>query len=124
MKMLIDMNLSPRWVAWLETFKVSAAHWSSLGSAAAPDTEIAAYAAKNDFVILTNDLDFGAILAATQGTKPSVIQLRSENLNQEHAGEIVKSAIVGLAAELESGVLVTVDVDRVRIALLPLRLTR
>jgi predicted nuclease of predicted toxin-antitoxin system len=124
MKVLIDMNLSPRWVAWLNEVDVRASHWSSLGSITALDTEIATYAATYDFVILTNDLDFGAILAATQGTKPSVIQLRSENLNPEHAGAIVKTAILGLSNELRSGALVTVDADRVRIAILPLRLAR
>jgi hypothetical protein len=32
----------------------------------APDVEIMAYAAKYDYVVLTHDLDFSAILAATQ----------------------------------------------------------
>jgi len=32
----------------------------------------------NDYTVLTLDLDFSAILAATQGRKPSVVQLRSD----------------------------------------------
>jgi hypothetical protein len=28
------------------------------------------YAATHDYIVLTHDLDFGAVLAATQGTKP------------------------------------------------------
>jgi predicted nuclease of predicted toxin-antitoxin system len=47
----------------------------------AADIEIMAYAAKHDYVVLTHDLDFSAILAATQGTKPSVVQIRSDNLS-------------------------------------------
>jgi predicted nuclease of predicted toxin-antitoxin system len=124
MKVLIDMNLSPKWVSWLEKVEIDASHWSSLGNIMAPDSEIAHYAETHDFVILTNDLDFGAILAANQGSKPSVIQLRSENLNPDHAGTIIVSAIFGLSDELQSGALVTVDADHLRIALLPLRTAR
>ena len=34
-----------------------------------------AYAAKQDYVVLTHDLDLSAILAATHGEKPSVVQV-------------------------------------------------
>jgi predicted nuclease of predicted toxin-antitoxin system len=67
MKLLIDMNLSPRWVATLAAAGFETAHWSSLGEPDAADHEIMAFAAANGFVVVTHDLDFGAILAATQG---------------------------------------------------------
>jgi predicted nuclease of predicted toxin-antitoxin system len=122
MKLLIDMNLSPRWVEWLAQSDIEAKHWSKIGAATAPDTEIMAYAAANDFVILTNDLDFGTILAANQGSKPSVIQLRAENLNPQQVGPFVSSAIFTLVDALTEGVLLTIDADRTRVAMLPLRL--
>jgi len=59
------MNLSPRWVSVLGNSSIEAAHWSSLGARNAPDSEIMAYAKANDYVVLTHDLDFGAILAVT-----------------------------------------------------------
>ena len=65
MRILIDMNLSPRWTAVLNGSGFEAAHWSSLGAATAPDIEIMAFARAGGYVILTHDLDFGAILAAT-----------------------------------------------------------
>jgi predicted nuclease of predicted toxin-antitoxin system len=40
MKLLIDMNLTPDWVPYLEAAGFTAAHWSSLGPVTAPDTEI------------------------------------------------------------------------------------
>jgi predicted nuclease of predicted toxin-antitoxin system len=40
MKILIDMNLSPRWVSVLSAAGISTVHWSSVGSANAPDAEI------------------------------------------------------------------------------------
>ena len=67
MRLLVDMNLSPRWVGVLNEGGIEATHWSTLGAHNATDLEIMAYAAKHDYVVLTHDLDFGAILAATQG---------------------------------------------------------
>ena len=42
MKLLVDMNLSPRWVSMLAGAGIEAAHWSTLGSKNAPDSEIMA----------------------------------------------------------------------------------
>ena len=75
------MNLSPRWSAVLTTAGFEAKHRSALGTANAFDTEIMAYAAANSYVVLTHDLDFGAILAATHGEKPSVVQIRAEDVS-------------------------------------------
>ncbi len=75
----------------------------------APDLEIMAYAKTNDYVVLTHDLDFAAILAATQGEKPSVLQIRSDLLNPDVIGKQVVSALRQMAMELAEGALVTVD---------------
>lgn len=40
MKLLVDMNLSPRGVGVLVTSGIEAAHWSTLGANDAPDSEI------------------------------------------------------------------------------------
>jgi predicted nuclease of predicted toxin-antitoxin system len=83
MKLLVDMNLSPRWVGLLTGAGTEAAHWSSLGPVNASDPEIKAFAKANGHVVLTHALDFSAILAATQGDKPSVAQIRSEDVSPE-----------------------------------------
>jgi len=79
-----------------------------------------AFAAAEDFVVLTHDLDFGAILAVTHGSKPSVVQIRSENLDPEFLGNNVLLALRQMQPELESGALVTIDAKRVRLRVLPL----
>jgi predicted nuclease of predicted toxin-antitoxin system len=61
MKLLIDMNLSPRWVGLLSGAGIEAAHWATAGAVNAPDTELMAYARTNGYVVLTHDLDFSAI---------------------------------------------------------------
>ena len=40
MKLLVDMNLSPRWIGVLTSAGVQAVHWSTLGAKTATDSEI------------------------------------------------------------------------------------
>jgi predicted nuclease of predicted toxin-antitoxin system len=57
-KLLVDMNLSPSWVEHLKRYGFEVLHWSTIGSAPAPDVEILAWANEHQFVVITNDLDF------------------------------------------------------------------
>jgi len=121
MKLLVDMNLSPRWISWLAEAGIEAAHWSTLGPNNAPDSQIMAYAGANNYVVLTHDLDFSTILAATHGQKPSVVQIRAEDVSPEVIGKLVIVALRQMASELDAGALLTVDPKRTRLRLLPLR---
>jgi predicted nuclease of predicted toxin-antitoxin system len=123
MKLLVDMNLTPRWVLYLEAAGFEALHWSKVGRANAPDEEIMAYAAKLCLVVLTHDLDFSAILAATKRKKPSVVQVRAQNISPEAIGPQIVTALRHTGDELEMGALLTIDPDRTRIRLLPLHPT-
>lgn len=121
MRLVIDMNLSPRWVETLSSAGFVAEHWSKLGAGNAPDTEIMAYARENGCVVVTHDLDFGAILAATQGQKPSVVQIRADDVSPSTIGVQVIAALRQMAMELEEGALLIVDPIRTRLRVLPLQ---
>ncbi|HSW06450.1 DUF5615 family PIN-like protein [Aquabacterium sp.] len=121
LRLLVDMNLSPRWVAALNDAGIAATHWSDVGARNAPDRQIMAYAAEHDLVVLTHDLDFSAILAATQGTKPSVVQIRAEDVSPAVIGTQVVSGLRQMSAELLGGALLTIDTNRTRLRLLPLQ---
>ena len=121
MKLIVDMNLSPRWVSMLADSGFEATHWSSLGANNTPDSEIMAYARANDCVVLTNDLDFSAILAATHGEKPSVVQIRADDVSPDAIGKQVVFALRQMLSELKEGALLTVDSNRTRLRVLPLR---
>lgn len=121
MRLLVDMNLSPRWVSVLANASIDAAHWSTLGAINAPDSEIMAYARVNNYIVLTHDLDFGAILAATHGEKPSVVQIRAEDVSPDVIGPQVVAALQQMASELEEGALLTIDPNRTRMRVLPLQ---
>lgn len=121
MKLLEDMNLSPSWITLLCDAGVQAVHWSIIGRNDAPDSEIMAYAAANDYVVLTHDLDFSAILAVTHGEKPSVVQIRAEDIGPNAIGLQVVAALRQMESELETGALLTIDPSRARLRLLPLQ---
>lgn len=81
MNLLVDMNRSPKWLGVLAAAGIPATHWSTVGRHDAPDVEIMGYARQHGYIVLTHDLDFGAILAATQGRAPSVVQIRAYTLS-------------------------------------------
>jgi predicted nuclease of predicted toxin-antitoxin system len=117
MRLLVDMNLSPRWARQLRDARFSAEHWSQLGSPDAPDAAIMPFAKENGYVVLTHDLDFGAFLAATPCDKASAAQVRSEDLGPDGISEFVAAALRQMSAELEKGALLTTDPRRKRLRL-------
>jgi predicted nuclease of predicted toxin-antitoxin system len=118
-KILLDMNLSPDWIAVLVAAGFEAVHWSSVGSIRAPDLEIMEFASLHGFLVLTHDLDFGSRLGASRAVKPSVVQIRSEDVYPEVIGPQVIAALREFWADLSVGALVTVDPNRTRLQLLP-----
>jgi predicted nuclease of predicted toxin-antitoxin system len=120
MKLLIDMNLSPDWVEALSAEGVEAVHWSKIGPASASDKELMEWAKSNDHIVLTHDLDFGAILAATNAEAPSVIQLRFQDLAPLRARNLVVNVLHDCRRELEQGALISLDKDKARVRILPL----
>jgi predicted nuclease of predicted toxin-antitoxin system len=121
MKVLVDMNLSPAWVSLLAEAGFEAIHWSDVGAANAPDDELLIWAAEHGCIVLTADLDFGAILAAARTTRPSVVQVRSDILTPQAIGGKVMAAMRQAREELLEGALISVDAARARLRILPLR---
>lgn len=120
MKILIDMCLSPDWCGTLAAAGFEAVHWSQIGDGNAPDHALFHWAAARDFVIFTHDLDFGTLLALSKSRKPSVIQLRSQEVMPHVMGMVVIAALSELQAELSNGALVTIDTEKRRARILPL----
>jgi predicted nuclease of predicted toxin-antitoxin system len=120
MRLLIDMNLSPEWVEVLGEKGFEALHWSQVGMPNAPDREIMAWAKANGYILFTHDLDFGAILAATRARGPSVIQIRTQDVNPYHLGNFLQTLLNQFKAYLKKGALISVDEAKSRVHILPL----
>jgi len=119
-KILIDMNLSPDWVPVLQRAGWQAMHWSEVGDPKATDRTIMNWAEANGYVVFTHDLDFGTILALTHRNGPSVLQVRTQDVLPDHAGNLVIAAIGQHEVDLEVGALVVVDAMKNRVRILPM----
>jgi predicted nuclease of predicted toxin-antitoxin system len=120
LKLLIDMNLSPTFVAYLRDCGIEAQHWIDVGNPEASDLEIMEYASANGYTVVTMDLDFGDILVATQDMAPSVVQIRAKEAISEKVFALSLEAIQTVEQELLKGAILTIDLERARLRMLPI----
>ena len=121
MKLVVDMNLSPDWVAVLTEAGWETVHWSTVGNPRAEDHEVMAWARTQGCVVFTHDLDFGTLLALTNADGPSVIQVRTQDVTPPAIGSLVINTLRQFEKELEQGALIVIDEARTRVRVLPLR---
>ena len=152
MKILVDMNLPPRWVQVFAKAGWKAAHWSKVGAPSANDRnimtwltlmwspiaplcyssgppsaydrDIMAWARANGYkVIFTHDLDSSTLLASTQEEGPSVIQVQTQNILPEAIGRLFINVIRKYKSELEKGSMLTIEPHHDRVRVLPFKPT-
>jgi predicted nuclease of predicted toxin-antitoxin system len=121
MKLLLDMNLAPSWVGFLQGEGFEAVHWSTVGDPRASDASIMEWARRGGYVVFTHDLDFSALLAATEATGPSVLQVRTQDILHDAIGRDIVRALRMRAVALEQGAIVTIDKVASRVRVLPIR---
>jgi len=81
MKLLIDMNLSPKWVSVLKKAGLEAAHWSRIGRPNAPDYEILEYARSNGYVVF---MPIRLTQVGTLGYDPAHVRLPLDYVGVQH----------------------------------------
>jgi len=72
-------------------------------------------------VLFTHDLDIGAILAATNADAPSVIQIRTQDVTPDKARDLLLNSLKRFEKHLLQGALISLDEEKSRVRLLPLR---
>ncbi len=120
MKILLDINLSPKWRPYLEALGCEVRHWSDIGPDDAPDRVLMEWAKEKGYIVFTNDLDYGTMLHFTGASGPSVIQARAPDVRPASLAAIMARALSEAKEQLLSGALVTVDPSGYRISILPL----
>lgn len=78
------------------------------------------WARKYEYIIFTHDLDFGTALALSKDGKPSVIQVRTQDVTIEHLKASVLKTVASYSDLLMSGALLTIDEHKERLRILPL----
>lgn len=120
MKLLVDVNLSPEWVALFGELGYEAVHWSKIGDPRARDTTIMEWARDHGYAVFTHDLDFSRILALTRATGPSVFQVRTEDVLPSGIGALVVRALQQHGDALRTGAIVVLDAASSRARILPI----
>jgi predicted nuclease of predicted toxin-antitoxin system len=120
MRFLIDENMSRKWVRELRARGHKAEHWLEVGRRGAADKEIMSHARASQAIVLTCDLDFADILAASGAKSPSVLQLRPGKVRPDKLIASVLAAIGKYKHLLKEGALLSIDLKKSRARALPL----
>ena len=120
MNLLLDQGLPRTAAALLREMGIDAVHVGEIGMAAATDEAILARGAQEQRAIVTLDADFHALLVLSGADQPSVIRLRIEGLKAVALSRLVQKILGECAQEVESGALITVQENRIRVRGLPL----
>lgn len=120
MRFLIDAPLPPRLAVALNALGHEAVHVREIGMQAADDKSIFQFAADNDYIIITADLDFAALAAARQAQQPSVLILRVGNVKAQNMIDAALRAVAACGDRFATGIIAVTVGDVVRIRQLPI----
>ncbi|MFM7856207.1 MAG: DUF5615 family PIN-like protein [Flammeovirgaceae bacterium] len=119
MKFLGDMGVSPKTILWLKSKGYEAKHLAEEGLHQLDDPRILEKARRENYVLLTCDLDFGQLLSNNFNSKPSVIIFRLEFQTPENHIQKLELILASAAVALEEGCLISVSDKKVRVRRLP-----
>ena len=121
MKFLIDNNLSPLLAEGMKAAGHDAVHVRDLGMQAAADPTVLEHARSENRVLVSADTDFGALLARSQASSPSVLLIR--RLAGRRAADqvaIILANLQPIAEDLAVGAVVVLGDEWLRVRRLPL----
>jgi predicted nuclease of predicted toxin-antitoxin system len=119
MKFLADMGISPRTVTFLESLGLDAVHLQEQGLGRLSDPLILRKARERGRVLLTHDLDFGELMAASGAELPSVVIFRLHDMRPELVN-VYREQILTVHGELlKQGLIVSVSERQIRLRNLP-----
>lgn len=120
MRLLADLHISPSTVSFLGSLGHDILRVTAALSPTADDAEIIAYAAQENRTIITQDLDFSAIIALTRSKSPSLISLRLSSSRIENVNAVLLKILPTLEQDVLNGMIVTVEDHRIRRRALPI----
>ena len=121
MRFLLDMGLSRSTADFLSDQGHDTVHLRDQGLQRLEDDSIVRKARAEKRVILTHDLDFGRIVALSQSHIPSVITFRLSKMSPAIENRHLIQVLNRFAEELESGALVSISEQAIRVRTLPMQ---
>jgi predicted nuclease of predicted toxin-antitoxin system len=119
MKFLADMGISPRTVTFLKSLGHDVVHLQEQGLGRLSDPLTLRKAREEGRVLLTHDLDFGELMAASGEELPSVVIFRLHDMRPERVNLYLKQIVTEHDEVLEQGVIVSVSERQIRLRNLP-----
>ncbi len=120
MMFLADMGVSQKTVRWLRAALGSdVVHVREEGMQQASDADIIDKARREGRIVLTFDLDFADIMAASGEPLPSIVLFRLENCTPENVNRRLATLLKQSSDALKSGAIVIVEDARYRVRFLP-----
>ncbi|MFW6160831.1 MAG: DUF5615 family PIN-like protein [Acidobacteriota bacterium] len=119
---IANMNISPLTINELKKQGWQIVRVSEIMEANTKDIDLLNYARLHNKVLITQDLDFSALLAIGGYEKPSVINIRVENPKPDYITRRLIEIVSKMKQELEEGIIVSVDDFSVRYRNLPIKL--
>jgi len=120
LKFIADVHISPLTVGELRTVGHQINRVIEFLSPNASDEEIIGFARREDLVIITQDLDFSALIAQSGLARPSVVSLRIGNAKPQVVSEVLKTVLPLIEADLKTGAIVSVEETYFRVRKLPI----
>jgi predicted nuclease of predicted toxin-antitoxin system len=121
LRFIADMHISPLTVETLQKNGYDIIRVTDILPSTASDTEIVQLAGKEQAIIVTQDLDFSAIVAQSGLSGPSVISLRVANVKPHIITRILISVLPLIEIDIREGAIVSVDEKEFRIKRLPVK---
>ncbi|HLF04147.1 MAG TPA: DUF5615 family PIN-like protein [Dehalococcoidia bacterium] len=119
MRLLADIHISPP-VEFLRSLDHDVVRADEVLPNNAPDGAIVAQAIEDGRTVLTQDLDFSAIIALEGKKVPSLITLRLASSRVERVNRALQDVLPTLEQDVLEGMIITIEDQRVRRRALPI----
>lgn len=120
-RLLADVHISPKTVADLQKQGYEIMRSSEVLPANAPDINILEFARTENWVVLTQDLDFSMLVALSRYSQPSLITLRLSSAKPDIVTQKLLDVLPQIEEALQEGSAITIQDDSIRIRKLPVR---
>jgi predicted nuclease of predicted toxin-antitoxin system len=120
-RLLADVHISPKTVGDLQKQGYEIMRSSEVLPANAPDINILEFARTENWVVLTQDLDFSMLVALSRYSQPSLITLRLSSAKPDIVTQKLLDVLPQIEEALQEGSAITIQDDSIRIRKLPVR---
>ena len=119
MRLLADLHISPRTAQFLRSVGHDIVRVNEILPGNSTDDTVVKRAAEDARAILTQDLDYSAIIVLSGARTPSLISLRLSSSRVEYVNTVLEKVLPQLEQDVLSGMMITVEDSRIRRRSLP-----